>query len=140
MKKKNIILILIMFLILTLTTGCDNDELKGANTKVSVYPYGELLIPDSNTEEGDYTISSIYPNGADIKEYKLTDKQLTDYSKSTTLFVYNGLSNEKEIAKTLHISRSYVSRIEKRALTKILREFRMDNKDKDIKKHYTEQR
>ena len=30
---------------------------------------------------------------------------------------------QKEIAKRLHISRSYVSRIEKRALTKILREF-----------------
>ncbi len=30
---------------------------------------------------------------------------------------------QKEIAKEMHISRSYVSRIEKRALTKILREF-----------------
>jgi len=39
-----------------------------------------------------------------------------------------GLNNEeektqKEIAKEMHISRSYVSRIEKRALTKILKEF-----------------
>lgn len=34
---------------------------------------------------------------------------------------------QKVIAKELHISRSYVSRIEKRALTKILREF-MKNK------------
>ena len=33
---------------------------------------------------------------------------------------------QKEIAKKLHISRSYVSRIEKRALTKILREFIKD--------------
>ncbi len=46
-----------------------------------------------------------------------------------------GLNNEneqtqKEIAKSLHISRSYVSRIEKRALTKILREF-MKNKKCD---------
>ena len=44
-----------------------------------------------------------------------------------------GLFNEeektqKEIAKSLHISRSYVSRIEKRALIKILREF-IKNKD-----------
>lgn len=44
-----------------------------------------------------------------------------------------GLNNEKEvtqkeIAKELGISRSYVSRIEKRALTKILREFRIKNK------------
>jgi len=42
-----------------------------------------------------------------------------------------GLNNQeektqKEIAKKLHISRSYVSRIEKRALTKILREFIKD--------------
>lgn len=33
---------------------------------------------------------------------------------------------QEEIAKKLHISRSYVSRIEKRALTKILREFIKD--------------
>lgn len=44
-----------------------------------------------------------------------------------------GLNNEKEvtqkeIASLLGISRSYVSRIEKRALTKILREFRIRNK------------
>ena len=45
-----------------------------------------------------------------------------------------GLNNEnevtqKEIAKELGISRSYVSRIEKRALTKMLREFRIRNKN-----------
>ena len=36
---------------------------------------------------------------------------------------------QKEIAKKMGISRSYVSRIEKRALTKILREFLKNNKD-----------
>jgi RNA polymerase sporulation-specific sigma factor len=46
-----------------------------------------------------------------------------------------GLNNhdeqtQKEIAKDLKISRSYVSRIEKRAITKILREFIKLNKDK----------
>ncbi len=35
---------------------------------------------------------------------------------------------QKEIAREMHISRSYVSRIEKRALTKILREFIRHNK------------
>jgi RNA polymerase sporulation-specific sigma factor len=44
-----------------------------------------------------------------------------------------GLNNtkemtQKEIAKSLHISRSYVSRIEKRAITKILREFMKEKK------------
>lgn len=43
-----------------------------------------------------------------------------------------GLDNEKEVtqkelSKSLNISRSYVSRIEKRALTKILREFIKNN-------------
>ena len=52
---------------------------------------------------------------------------LTDTEKEIIIKRY-GLNNEdeltqKEIAKTLGISRSYVSRIEKRALTKILREF-----------------
>lgn len=48
-----------------------------------------------------------------------------------------GLNNQdemtqKQIAKELRISRSYVSRIEKRALTKILREF-IKNKNIDVK-------
>ncbi len=38
-------------------------------------------------------------------------------------------TTQKDIAKELHISRSYVSRIEKRALTKILREFIRNNKN-----------
>ena len=36
---------------------------------------------------------------------------------------------QKEIAKELNISRSYVSRIEKRALTKLLREFIRNSKN-----------
>ena len=52
---------------------------------------------------------------------------LTDREKNIIIKRY-GLNNEKEItqkniAKELNISRSYVSRIEKRALTKILKEF-----------------
>ena len=35
----------------------------------------------------------------------------------------NEEKTQKEIAKSMGISRSYVSRIEKRAITKILREF-----------------
>ena len=42
----------------------------------------------------------------------------------------NDSITQKEIAKKLGISRSYVSRIEKRALTKMLREF-IKNKDND---------
>ncbi len=53
--------------------------------------------------------------------------KLTEREKEIIIKRY-GLKNEdertqKEIAKDLNISRSYVSRIEKRAITKILREF-----------------
>ncbi len=41
----------------------------------------------------------------------------------------NDDTTQKDIAKELNISRSYVSRIEKRALTKILREFIRNKKD-----------
>ena len=59
-------------------------------------------------------------------------KILTPREKEILIKRY-GLLNEdeqaqKEIAKSLHISRSYVSRIEKRALTKVLREFIKNNK------------
>ena len=56
---------------------------------------------------------------------------LTKREKKIIILRY-GLLNEKEqtqkeIAKKLHISRSYVSRIEKRALVKMLREFLKNN-------------
>ena len=58
-------------------------------------------------------------------------KILNDREKEILVRRY-GLNNnpeqtQKVIAKELHISRSYVSRIEKRALTKILREFIKNN-------------
>lgn len=54
-------------------------------------------------------------------------KKLSPREKDIIIKRY-GLNNEKEktqkeIAKELKISRSYVSRIEKRALTKMLKEF-----------------
>ena len=57
---------------------------------------------------------------------------LTNREKEILIKRY-GLNNtkevtQKELAKNLGISRSYVSRIEKRALTKILKEF-IKNKD-----------
>lgn len=63
-----------------------------------------------------------------LKDYL---RVLNDREKEIIIRRY-GLFNSKEqtqkvIAKELKISRSYVSRIEKRALTKILREF-MKNK------------
>lgn len=64
-----------------------------------------------------------------LKEYI---KILTPRENSILVKRY-GLNNtkemtQKEIAKELKISRSYVSRIEKRALMKILREFMKNNR------------
>ena len=43
-------------------------------------------------------VSSIYPRGADVNNYELTDKQKENYSKGY-LFVYNGLISEKDLAR-----------------------------------------
>lgn len=77
---------------------------------------------------------------ADSLHLKDNVKLLNEYLKVLTsrekeiLVKRYGLLNEdeqtqKEIAKSLNISRSYVSRIEKRALTKVLREFIKHNKE-----------
>lgn len=99
MKKKLLMISLLSIITILFTTGCfDNDNLEGSNITTTVYPV-EYLITRLYGEHSN--ISSIYPNGTDITEYKLTDKKLNDYSGNTTLFIYNGLSDEKEIAKTL---------------------------------------
>lgn len=41
-------------------------------------------------------IQSIYPKGVNIDSYKLTNKQIKDYSNSS-LFIFNGLGKEKSI-------------------------------------------
>ena len=45
---------------------------------------------------GDHSkVFNMYPQGIDSNEYKLTDKQVSDYSESD-LIIYNGLSNEQK--------------------------------------------
>lgn len=101
MKKKIISFILMGILLLGLTTGCTpGDKLEGSNITTTVYPI-EFLVSRLYGDKTKSTITSIFPNDTDVSEYKLTDKQINDYSKTTTLFVYNGLTNEKEIAKSL---------------------------------------
>lgn len=69
-------------------------------------------------------------NITDLKKYLdvLTDREKEIIIDRYGLFDSDEIT-QKEIAKKLNISRSYVSRIEKRALTKILREFMKNNKD-----------
>ncbi len=63
-----------------------------------------------------------------LKEYlKVLNKREMDIIIKRYGLLNQKEQTQKEIAKNMHISRSYVSRIEKRALTKMLREF-MKNK------------
>ena len=69
-------------------------------------------------------------NISDLKKYfnVLNNREKEIIIDRYGLFNHDEIT-QKEIAKKLGISRSYVSRIEKRALTKILREFIKNNKD-----------
>ena len=97
--KRKLLLTFLSILSIFLLTGCfDTNNLEGSNITTTVYPI-EYLVDRLYGEHSD--ITSIYPNEVDISKYELTDKQVKEYAKETTLFVYNGLSNEKEIAKTL---------------------------------------
>lgn len=88
-------IILVALVTLSITTGCfKRDNLEGINIYTTTYPI-EYLI--QNIYGYNSNIDSIYPNGVNVEEYKLTDKQIKDYSK-TDMFIYNGLVNEKQTA------------------------------------------
>ena len=61
------------------------------------------------------------------KQIKMRKESISEFEKGGRNDLIE--QTQKEIAKKLHISRSYVSRIEKRATTKILREFIKNNKN-----------
>ena len=80
-------------LMILCTTGClKRDNLEDITIYTTVYPF-EYITEQLYGEHS--TIKSIYPDGSNPTTYKLTDKQIKDYSKSS-LFIFNGLSNEKE--------------------------------------------
>lgn len=97
--KKKILYLVTLTLSIFMLTGCfESDELEGSNITTTIYPIEYLVtrLYGYNSK-----ITSIYPNDTDVTEYSLTDKQKKDYANKTNLFVYNGLSDEKEIAKSL---------------------------------------
>ncbi|MCI8461064.1 MAG: zinc ABC transporter substrate-binding protein [Bacilli bacterium] len=100
MRKTNYLLLIILFLIpMTLfTTGCTNDSMDNIEIIVTNYP-NEYVV---KSLYGDHaTITSIYPDGVDINDYKISNKQKQDWSKKD-LFVYNGLlEKERNLAVDL---------------------------------------
>lgn len=82
-----------------LLSGCEleKDSLEGAQIYTTIYPIKYL----TKALYSDYAdIESIYPSGADVVSQTFTDKQIKKYAKAD-LFIYNGLSDEKNITKNL---------------------------------------
>lgn len=93
---KKLLAILTLATTTLLLSGClESNDLEGAKIYTTVYPIefiAETLYDNHST------INSIYPSGADVNKYQLTDKQIEEYSQGD-LFIYNGLTNEKQITK-----------------------------------------
>ena len=95
MKK----LLFFLAVLLLLLTGCDtNNSLLNSKITTTVYPIEYIVY---RLYGYDSKIQSIYPNGSDPDKYNLTKKQLKDFASNTNIFVYNGLTKEKEVAKSL---------------------------------------
>lgn len=95
-KKIQILLLLGLFCIGA--TGCfKRDVLEDITIYTTAYPMEYI----TNRLYGEHsTVSSVYPDGVDPRHYKLTDKQIKDYSKGS-LFIFNGLveTEKKDVIK-----------------------------------------
>ena len=79
-------------------TGCTSDNMEGIDVLVTNYP-NEYVTEKLYGEHS--TITSIYPDGVDISNYNISDKQKKDFSKYD-LFIYNGLiEKERNLAVDL---------------------------------------
>ena len=89
---------LIILVIGVSSFGCfKRDKYDNININVTSYPIEYI----TNYLYGEYSkINMIYPSGVDVNNYELSPKQIKDYSKAN-MFIYNGLSKEKNIAAEL---------------------------------------
>ena len=83
MKKS--LLSLTLLLSVFLTSGCFNKKnMEEITINTTVYPITFI----ANTLYNDNaTITSVYPNGVDLKKFELTPKQSKEYSKAD-IFIY----------------------------------------------------
>lgn len=98
MKKKYIKLFILIITITLVCSGCfKRDDMEDINIITTAYPleYVTTRLYGNNS-----IINSIYPDGVNINEYKISSKEYKDYSKQD-LFIYNGLSSDKDIALNL---------------------------------------
>lgn len=98
MRIKKILLIGLVFIGCLFTSGCTQDNMDNIEVIVTNYST-EYIMKELYDEHAN--ITSIYPDGVDINDYKISDKQKNDYSK-TDLFIYNGLiEKERDLAVDL---------------------------------------
>lgn len=96
MRKKIFLILLIIFTFVI--TGCSNDSMDNIEIIVTNYP-NEYVVKSLYGNHA--TISSIYPDGVDTNDYKISKKQKKEYA-SKDLFVYNGLlEKERNLAVDL---------------------------------------
>ena len=89
MKKIKILLCISILLL----TGCiKRDNLENITIYTTAYPIQYIVENLYGTHS---TVKSIYPNGVNIESYKLTEKQVNDYSNGN-MYIFNGLTNEND--------------------------------------------
>ena len=90
----------------------------------------EISLIDVLGTDIDYILDQVELNVQISKLYEKVDKILTKREKEIVLLRYGlttcGYKTQREIAEKLEISRSYVSRIEKRALKKLQTELKSE--------------
>ena len=92
--KKIISLTMCFLLILIGTTGCiKRDSMENIQIYTTAYPI-EYITQRLYGEHSE--IFSIYPDGINIDDYKLTKKQIKDFS-TADLFIFNGLTSDKDL-------------------------------------------
>ena len=95
MKKIKCLILMVISLIIT---GCfNNDSMENISISTSIYPI-EYVVKTLYGEHS--TINSIYPNDSEIINFEVTDVLLEQYSDND-LFIFNGLSNEKNYVKSM---------------------------------------
>lgn len=96
--KKKILFLLLILIIPFIVSGCANDSMDEIEIIVTNYA-NEYIVRSLYDKHS--TITSIYPDGILIDNYKISKKQKNEYARCD-LFVYNGLiEKERNLALEL---------------------------------------
>ena len=92
---KKYLLIVVLLITCVFMSGCKQDEMDDISIVVTNYP-NEFIAKKLYGKHAN--ITSIYPDGVDISDYKVSKKQKEQYSKKD-LFIYNGkIEKERNLA------------------------------------------